>query len=394
MCVKKILINSLALLLATAIWLPSIRFFYSPNVANIVSADGMPRIAQQLVANQVDLWNNDERRNAETGRIRASNGEWDFMARSFLVWSLAESCLRDPGLTKAYLPIIDRIIDETLMLESQQGFRHFLLAYANHKPFLASPASSHFVDGEIALMLASRRIVSDRADYRSLLEERVRDLVQRIESSPLLCPESYPDECWMFDQCIGLAALALGDRLDGTDHSGLFGRWVAIAKIKLTDVETGLLVSRFDFNGNAMEGPEGSSIWMVAHCLRLIDEGFARDQYAKARRELGRVWLGFGFAREWPATWRTFADIDSGVVLPGLDASPAASGLAFIGAASFGDTAYLEALHTSLAYGGFPVCEDDRLRYAASNQVGDAVVLYASTLGPIWHWAKTNQPNE
>ena len=39
---------------------------------------------------------------------------------------------------------------------------------------------------------------------------------------------------------------------------------------------------------------------MTAHCLQLIDEEFAADQYRRARKELGRELLGFGYAREWP----------------------------------------------------------------------------------------------
>jgi hypothetical protein len=322
--------------------------------------------------------------------MRASNAEWDFMGRSFLVWALAEMCLRDPALQPKHLPVIDRIIKETLRLEAEHSFRFFLLPYASYKPFLAQPAGSHFVDGEIALMLAARQLVARRAEWDGPLKKRLTHLTQRIETAPILCPESYPDESWMFDQSIGLAALALSDRLLGTDHRPLFTRWLAIAKDKLIHHETGLLVSRFTCAGEVIEGPEGSSIWMIAHCLRLVDEAFARDQYERARRELGRVWLGFGFAREWPASWRTPPDIDSGVIIPVIDASPAASGLAFIGAASFGDTDYLTALHTSLEFGGFPIRDGDGLRYAASNQVGDAAMLYACVLGPLWN----HQPKE
>ena len=48
------------------------------------------------------------------------------------------------------------------------------------------------------------------------------------------------------------------------------------AKQALIDAKTGMLVSSFTYNGHPMDGPEGSSIWMVAHCLALLDEEFAR----------------------------------------------------------------------------------------------------------------------
>jgi len=41
-------------------------------------------------------------------------------------------------------------------------------------------------------------------------------------------------------------------------------------------------------------GRKASSIWMVRHCLQLLDEDFARDQYQRApKRKLGEITLGF-----------------------------------------------------------------------------------------------------
>ena len=92
--------------------------------------------------------------------------------------------------------------------------------------------------------------------------------------------------------------MRIANYLDGTDHSTFFREWIATAKQNPTHPETGLLVSSFTTNGAQLDGPEGSSIWMTAHCLRLIDEDFARDQYERTRRELGRSLLGFSWSRE------------------------------------------------------------------------------------------------
>lgn len=231
-----------ALVLATALWLPSMHFVFAPDEETVVPGDTISPHAQALANRQLRVWTTPSALTQEIERMRASNAEWDFMGRSFLVWSLAEMCLRDPALQPKHLPVIDRIIEETLRLEAEHSFRFFLLPYASYKPFLAQPAGSHFIDGEIALMLAARQLVARRAEWDGLLKERLTHLTQRIETAPILCPESYPDESWMFDQSIGLAALALGDRLFGTDHRPLFTRWLAIAKAKLIHRETGLLV--------------------------------------------------------------------------------------------------------------------------------------------------------
>jgi hypothetical protein len=200
--------------------------------------------------------------------------------------------------------------------------------------------------------------------------------------------ESYPDECWMFDHVVALAAIRMADHLDGSDHSILFRDWLAMAKQSLLHHETGLLISSFTTDKVPLDGPEGSTIWMVAHCLQVLDEDFARDQYRRARKELGCTTLGFSYAREWPASCQSPADIDSGPIIPVFNISAGASGMAFIGASAFRDEEFHSSLATTLDFAAFPSCKGGRLKYCASNQVGDAALLYAATLGPLWQKVK------
>jgi hypothetical protein len=178
--------------------------------------------------------------------------------------------------------------------------------------------------------------------------------------------------------------MRLADNLDGSDHSEIISNWLAFAKRKLVHPGTGLLVSSFTVDGTPLDGPEGSSIWLVAHCLQVLDPAFARDQYDRARRELAQSHCGFGSAREWPASWHGPADIDSGPIIPVLNISAGSSGLALVGAAAFGDDEYLAKLAATLDFAAFPKGERGELQYCASNQVGDAVMLYATVLGPLW----------
>jgi hypothetical protein len=337
------------------------------------------------------MWTDPRLKNHEIERMRRSNAEWDFMGRSFLVWSLAEMGLREPSQKANYLQVMDRIIDETIQLDRDQGIYVFLMGYAKSRPYLVQPARSHFIDGEIALMLATRRILEEKPEYRPRLTERVNQMIERMGKSKVLAAESYPDECWMFDHAVALAAIKLADRLDGTDHSAFFREWISTARKHLVHPETGLLVSSFTTDGTHLDGPEGSSIWMTAHCLRLVDEDFARDQYVRARKELGRDLIGFAYSREWPAAWKGSLDVDSGAVIPILGASPGGSGLAFVGASSFDDLDFLSKLHASLDFAAFPMRQRGGLKYCASNQAGDAAMLYATVLGPVWQKAKSGE---
>ena len=381
---RQFLLLLAALVMATALWLPCLHLFFAPHVADYVAGSGLSPRARELAARHLQLWTDPALKQREIERMRRSNAEWDFMGRTFLVWSLAEMALREPAQQPRYLSVMDAIIEETLRLEREQGQTFFLMPYARGRPYVEQPMRSLFVDGEIALMLAVRRLVAEKEDYRPLLQERVAILLERLQRNERLIAESYPDECWMFDHAVALAAIRASDRLDGTDHAAFIRTWLASAKKNLTDPATGLLISSFTTRGAALDGPEGSTIWMVAHLLRVVDADFAADQYRRARHELGRTFLGFGWSREWPRSWTGPMDVDSGAVIPVVEASAGGSGMAFIGASSFGDTDFLRVLHTSLEFAAFPIRKDGRLKYGASNQMGDAALLYACVLGPLW----------
>jgi len=381
---KRALLMLVSLGVATGVWLPSLHLLFKPNLDDYSSDDGIPPKAQALAARHLELWSDPDLRVEEIAKMRASNAEWDFMARTFLVLSLANMSLRNPDSKEEYLEIMDLIIDETIRLEEENGIYYFLMSYAQFRPFISSAERSLFQDGEIALMLAARRLVEEKEAYRPLLNERVEAMVAYMQESPVLSGESYPDESWMFCNTIALAAIRIADVLDGTDHSDFLRRWVEVAKRELIDPETGLLVSSFFFDGVPKDGPEGSSIWMVAHCLQVVDRAFAEDQYRRAKAKLAANVLGFGYAREWPATWQGPTDIDSGPIVPVLGISAGSSGMALVGASAFGDDEFLSSLLTSLNFGGFPIEQDGQLRYCASNQVGDAVMLYAMVQGPLW----------
>lgn len=377
-------LGALASIVGLAIWLPLVHFFFTPKLEEYRRDEGIAPNAMALARRHLDLWADPALRQQELNRMRVSNAEWDFMGRTFFVLALANMALRDPSLEKQNLAVIDAIIDETVRLERENGMYFFLMDYARNSAFVGKPARSLFLDGEIALMIGARRMVRERPDYKPLLAERVDVIVRSMQSNPVMSGESYPNECWMFCNTTALAALRVADVLDGTDHSELFKKWLAAARKKLIHKQTGMLISSYACNGDMFDGPEGSSIWWSAHCLLLIDPAFARDQYERAKHELGANVCGFGYAHEWPRGWVGPRDIDSGPVVPIVDASAGSSGLALVAAAAFNDIDYLTRLVTTLNFAAFPERRNGALRYCASNQVGDAAMLYAFVEGPLW----------
>jgi hypothetical protein len=344
-----------------------------------------------LLARHLQIWSEPALRQKELAKMQEQNPEWDFMSRTYLVLALANIALADETYRKQGLEIIDTIIDNTIRLESEQGLHHFLMEYSREDAWVMQPIRSQFIDGEIALMLAARRFVEEKRAYRSLLDKRVAIMIERMEQSPVLCAESYPDECWIFCNTIALAAIRLADLLDGTDHSAFITAWLDTARHRLLDSQTGMLISAFGVNGSPLPagpGAEGTSIWMTAHMLQIISPQFAADQFMRARHHFFRMFLGFGYSREWPVKGERFPDIDSGPIVPIFGASTAASGLAFIAAAGFNDQDMFQALLTSLQLAGFPEEKEHQLYYRASNPLGDAVLLYALVEGPLWQAAQ------
>ena len=88
----------LAFAVAFAIWLPCLHFFFRKPLSDFYQESGISPKARQLAARHLRLWTDPKPRQAELKRMRSSNAEWDFMGRSFLVWSLANMGLREPQM--------------------------------------------------------------------------------------------------------------------------------------------------------------------------------------------------------------------------------------------------------------------------------------------------------
>jgi hypothetical protein len=349
---RPIVRTALFFVAGSVIWLPNVHRFCDLDRA---------RVAETL-ARAPD---------ASADRMRGVNPEWDFMSGTFTVLALANRALDRPEEREALLVRMDSAIDRVLREERERGQTHFMMAYATRGSFVDPEGSSLFVDGEILMMISARELVRTRPDLHE--EARARaDRIQRVmDRSPTLSGESYPDECWTFCNTTALAALAMWDSAVGTNHSDLRRRWVAYARAHLVDPKTGILVSSYTRDGTIRDGAEGSSIWMSAHNLLLIDRDFAHDQYDRARSELGETFLGFGYAREWPRGEEARMDVDSGPIVPLFEASAGSSGLALLGASAFGDEPFLRSLLASMELAAFP--KDGR--FQASNAVGDAVLF-------------------
>jgi hypothetical protein len=104
------------MLLGAVVWIPTVHLLFQPRLADYVLPAGLPPMARSLATRYLNVWADPQRRAAEIAKMRATNAEWDFMARTFLVLSLANVGLRDAALRTRCLITMDAILDETLRL--------------------------------------------------------------------------------------------------------------------------------------------------------------------------------------------------------------------------------------------------------------------------------------
>ncbi|CAN5643791.1 hypothetical protein BH09MYX1_BH09MYX1_24320 [soil metagenome] len=336
----------------------------------------------------------DTAREAEVrATLRRTNPEWDLMRRTFVGLTLANEAERDEAHRADVLWELDALAEDLLEEDAREGVTGFLLPYGKNRPFQHGEHSI-FVDGEIAVALAAREVVAPASPaHRAALDERITRIETAMDASPSRSGESYPDEAWSFCNTTALAALRLYDVARGTDHRAYATAWIEVAKAHLIDERTGVLVSSYRWNGAWLDRSEGSTIFMAAHNLLLWDDAFARDQWAKAKQAFVFDVAGFTLAREWPHA-EGATDIDSGPVIPLLDASPGASGLAVLGAAAFADGDTERGLLRSLRFAAFPQTTAHGMRFAGASPMGDAVIGYALSVGPIWDKANRARTRE
>ena len=379
----------LSVAVSSCVVLPTLHLALRPSRVSYMRIDDAPPVmARELAAAQLAAWNDGQR-----DVNRAVNPEWDLGHHTFFALGLTNLALDAKPEEREMLRVeVDAVIAEVLA----RSPRHFHLAYFDDGAFNGRRGRSLFLDGEVLLMVAARLAVWPDRGRDAELVDLARGVVDQMSEAPELMAESYPNECWMFDNTLALAALAvtahvLGHPVLGADT--LTHRWLENAP-RLTNPHTGLLVASTTWKGGTLDGPEGSSAFAVAHFLELVDPKLARDQYERAKRQLVARPLGFAYAHEWPdaAQWghdplpprAGVADVDSGPVIPLVHAGAGASGMAVLGAAAFHDEALLAELVTSLELTAFPERTNGKLRFRASNGLGDAVLLYATAQGPLW----------
>jgi hypothetical protein len=237
------------------VWLPLLRFFQE-GAPPAQTAAVMAKQERRTILNA-------SVRTRESLHLRTGNPEWDLMRRMFLALSFADIALTKPEAERSdAIAVLDRIVDDLLSTLEHEGEPYtFLLPYAQQAPWKTKAGRSLFVDGEVALVLATRRYLGGRPELEAPLQERILAIEQSMGESPSVSGESYPNEAWTFCNTTALAALRIADVVHHTDHGPLAKQWIDYAKAHLIEESSGLLASRYRYDGS-MRGPKvHQSLW-------------------------------------------------------------------------------------------------------------------------------------
>ncbi len=232
--------------------------------------------------------------------------------------------------------------------------------------------SAYLLGQIIAADPPQRRGRADVAAFRSAC----RRLGEAFDAEPTPFPPSYPGAAWPADATVGVAALALHDRLFPPRYGPTIARWVRGARARL-DPETSLVPHAADAETGAPQGgARGESQALMLRFLPEIDTAFARDQYARYRVRFVATRLGLPVVLGYPAGFHGTPDIDSGPLLLGVGLPATVVGLG--AARANGDAVLAEPLDRELEALGLPLAWGSRRVYGfGAVPVGEAFLVWA-----------------
>ncbi|HEY1956950.1 MAG TPA: hypothetical protein VGH28_15120 [Polyangiaceae bacterium] len=244
-------------------------------------------------------------------------------------------------------------------------------------------ASSHLgYLGHLALILEANRLLGGRDAELAALEPKVIGaLADKLRGAPGALVPTYPNETYVADNAVALAAIALadvgrgvhasGDARHAGPHAALLESTLATWRKNLVDAQTGIFV----FGPGDRARPRASGAALTAMMLGYVDEPLALEQGKALAQHFDTHVLGLFDALCENPDCTGSGDVDSGPLVFG--ASPSATGFALALAKRSRDVARLGDELATAEWAGLGFSWNGRRRYVFAPIVGDAVVLAA-----------------
>ena len=308
------------------------------------------------------------------------NGEWLFGTYMMAAMGAGQMAIEQPDQREQCLAVMEKALDK-LFAEQTRAFDRSQWG-ADAIETLDDPAQHHAAYlGYANMALSLHRLLEPESRYADLNDRITAALVARLDSSPLLLLETYPNEMYPVDNCAVIGSIGLYDRATGADHSDLLMRCEKTLRSDYIDDESGLMIQGVDSEtGVAIDQPRGSGTTLGLYFLSFSHPELAAELWrVMATKQKGHV-LNFGMMREYPPGVSGWGDVDSGPVILGYGVSPSGFGLA--GARIHDDENTFRALYATTVLFGGPGETGDRYGYLVGGPIGDTILFAMLTAQP------------
>ncbi len=306
------------------------------------------------------------------------NGEWLFGTYLMSGLGFCQMTIIHPKLKMRNASLINRCIEKILSAE----VRAFDSASWGNDPIdtLGIEKYDHAAYlGYFNILLSMNLLLNPESQYAQLNQDISNALVRRLEASPILTLETYPNERYPVDNCAVIASIALYDKATGDDHSVLIKRWKENFKEKYIDKKTGLIIQSVGPKGEAFDYPRGSGSTLGLYFLSYADPELAREIYGAVKKELASTFFSFGTVREYPrGTGGGRMDIDSGPIVLGYGFS--STGFTIAGSKLFKDRPYFTRLYAIVHFLGVPFEHEGKRTFVTGGPLGTAILFAMFTV--------------
>jgi len=308
------------------------------------------------------------------------NGEWLFGTYMMAAMGAGQMAIEQPNQREQCLAVMEKALDKLFAKHTRAFDRSQWGADAIET--LDDPAQHHAAYlGYANMALSLHRLLKPESRYAELNDRITAALAARLDSSPLLLLETYPNEMYPVDNSAVIGSIGLYDRATGADHSDLLMRCEKKLRSNYIDNASGLMIQAVNSDtGVAVDQPRGSGTALGLYFLSFSHPKLAAELWqVMATKQKGHV-LNFGMMREYPPGVSGWGDVDSGPVIFGYGVSP--SGFALAGARIFGDEDTFRALYATTVLFGGPGEAGDRHGYLVGGPIGDTILFAMLTAQP------------
>jgi len=311
-------------------------------------------------------------------------GEWSLVTLSMTALGAANVGFEYSSTVPADLELVDRCAE----IARRPSVRAFDAKRWGDDPIDAmnGPNSHLGYLGHLALILEANRLLGGRdAELAALEPKVVAALADKLRAAPAALLPTYPNETYVADNAVALAAIALadvgrgahasgnasGDARHAGPHAALIESTLTTWRKTLIDADTGVFV----FGPGDRAKARASGAALTAMMLGYVDEPLALDQGKALALHFDTHVLGLFDALCENVGCSGAGDVDSGPLVFG--ASPSATGFALALAKRSRDVVRLGDDLATAEWAGLGFSLGGRRRYVLAPLVGDAVVLAA-----------------